>query len=371
MTTKTGILYLQKDRFHLYSPYSSNILEFRFVPELIRDFDLINKELLENLLKVFFGNNKILPSGLVIVVGDSASFIKDFVSPPVTPSTPPSVTPPPTLEDLQNFANQYIEQVPFEEVASRTFPLATGVRAYATNQDVYESFKTILEKLGFIIEGVFPGFAFGAEISAKPMLDGQSVAVIMQKLSAVRAYNLLKDTSTVVSTPAEEEVAEKEIPATPEKNKKMFMIGAITVIVLVVIVTGVVIYNQFTYQPYQPPSAGSATIQPTSAPAQTVVSPTTAVLLDVKTLTVQITAVSSSATTAEKVRTVLSPYGFKSVTTQTQDTLGSAQALLIFSPKVQASARTTVTAEVKKVLGDVLIQEKSDAPADIVVILGK
>src|SRR5438876_2132553 len=105
MQAKTGVIYLQKEKFQIYSPYLPNILEFRFVPELIHDFDLVNKELLENLLKVFILNNKLPASGIIIVIADNASFIQDFTSPV---PTQPTATPPPTLEDLQNQANQYI-----------------------------------------------------------------------------------------------------------------------------------------------------------------------------------------------------------------------------------------------------------------------
>ncbi|HEX8932440.1 MAG TPA: hypothetical protein VF810_04755, partial [Patescibacteria group bacterium] len=67
MQAKTGIIFLQRDKLQIYSPFLPNVLEFRFVPELIRDFDLINRELLENLIKVFLVNNKLPASNMVMV----------------------------------------------------------------------------------------------------------------------------------------------------------------------------------------------------------------------------------------------------------------------------------------------------------------
>lgn len=371
MTTKTGILYLQKDRFHLYSPYLPNILEFRFVPELIRDFDVINKELLENLIKVFIANNKVPASNLIIVVADNASFIKDFVSPPVNPALPPT-TPPPTLEDLQNMANQYVEQVPFETVVSKTFPLATGIRAYATNQEVYEGINSILEKQGFIIQGVYPGLAFGQEISAKSVLDGQSVGIIMQKLSMLHSYNLLKEEATIVNTTPEDEVEEKPESKIHLQNNKLTLIIAISVIMFIVMITGLILYQQSTYKPYIAPPATSSGAQSTSvAPPPSEVNSTAPITFDVKNLSVQITTVSSSATTAQKLSAALTPLGFKSITIQTQDSLATAQTLLVFSSRVPPEMRTEITTEVKKVLGEILVQEKSDAAADVVINLAK
>lgn len=376
MQTKTGIIFLQRDKFQIYSPYLPNILEFRFVSELIRDFDLISYDLLENLLKVFIANNKISTSGLVIVIAENASFIKDFVLPQTSAnnSLQQSQTPPPTLEDLQNQANEYLEHVPFEEIASKTFPLASGVRAFATNQEIYEGMKTILEKQGFIIQGVFPGFAFGQDISNKPYLDGPSIGLILQKLPTLREYNLLKETPVLSETTLPEEKEEKDeaVSTGPmqdgEKNKKMILAVGISAIVLIFIITGGILYYQFANPPYKPPPTPVAQ-QPTVAPPQ--VSQVVPSIAPVSELTVQITSASQSAVQAGTVKTAFTKYGFKTVTTQNQDTLGTGQGLLIFSSRVDSQTKTSITEDVKNILGDVLIQEKADASFDIVVILGK
>lgn len=387
MQTKTGVIYLQKEKFQVYSPYLPNILEFRFVPELIHDFDLINKDLLENLMKVFIVNNKIPASGLIMVIADNASFIKDFLLSPAhsTPGQPPSA--PPTLEDLQEAANQYLEHIPFEVVASKTFPLANGVKAYATNQEIYEAIKSVLEKHGFILQGVIPGFAFGAQVGNLASIDGPTVALILQKVSMVRAFNLLKDDGSLSQPTIEEssltqkddtessETVPDEPPA--KDNKKLIMAISISAIVLIFVITGFILYSQFANPPYKPQPV---TAHPAAAAA---VAPTTAVVpstpssgqsltpADPKDLTAQIISATSSAEKATAIQTAFTPHGFKSVTMQTQDTLSTAQGLVIFSPRVGADVRTEVVADAKKVLGDVLIQDKADASFDIVVILGK
>jgi len=385
MQAKTGVIYLQKDRFQIYSPYLPNILEFRFVPELIHDFDLISKDLLENLIKVFVINNKIPASGLIIVIADNASFMKDFVTPPINPMQPPA-SPPPTLEDLQSMATQYLEHIPFEVVASKTFPLPSGVRAYATNQEVFESIKAILEKHGFIIQAVIPGFAFGPQVGNLATIDGATIGLILQKLSMVRAFNLLSDSGAIEEAPVEEssigESAKDEEPEpehkndSPKQNNKMVLAIAISAIAIIIIVTGVILYMQFTAVPYKPPppaehpaaSAATAPSQPTQAPVQAAEATG---IVQAKDITVQIINASASAQKAQALQTAFIPHGFKSVTLQTQESLSTAQGILIFSPRVSQDIRTSVTADVKNTLGNVLVQDKTDATFDIVVILGK
>ncbi len=378
MTTKTGLIYLQRDKFQVYSPYLSNILEFRFVPELIRDFDLVNRQLFENLLKVFVANNKIPPSSMAIVISDSASFMKDFVSPPVLPN---STTPPPTLEDMHNQATEYLEHVPFEIVGSKIFPLAAGVRAYATNQEIYEALRSILEKQGFIVQTVLPGFVFGPNLSNRPTLDGVSVGAILQKLSVLQGYNLLKE-SPVISQPEkidereekEETVSDtgSEIPSSPGKpgNKPVMLAVVISAIVLIVGITGVVLYFQFSARPYIPPPAEPApqTAAPTVTPPQNT---QPVAMPEAKDLSVQILAPAAQASNSANLRLSFTTLGVKSVVPQTQEVTTPSSNLLVFSSKVPSQVKSAVVTIVQKVIPDVIIQDKPDASFDITVIFGK
>jgi len=378
MQTKTGVIFLQKDKFQVYSPYLPNVLEFRFVPELIHDFDLVNKELLENLLKVFIINNKIPASGLIIVVADNASFVQDFLSPTPQPQQLTN-TPPPTLADLQEQANEYLEQVPFEIVSGQTFPLANGIRAYATNQDIYEAIKDILEKLGFIISIVVPGFVFGPEVSNKSVMDGAAVSIILQKISTVQEYNLIKDSSREVSLTSEASTADEldnkkdKKDDLPEKKKRLVLIGAAGGILFIFGITGAVLYSQFANPPYKPPPVNTTTTQAppvvvnTSVPTQ---APSGTPTVTAKDLTVQIANALPSTTKADSIKSALDPLGFKFVIIQPQ-TGGSSQNLLLFSTNVSPEMRKTVTDSVKKTLGDITVQEKADAAFDVSVVVGK
>ena len=151
-TKQTGIILLQRSGFQLYSPYFSSLLEFRFVPEIIRDLDVINEDLLDNLIKLFITNNKIPPSNLMIIVADNAAFIKDFTPPTPPANQPPTPLPPNGGEELQIETEKFIEHVPFENVASKTFPWNNGLRAFAANKDLYEAIKNSFEKNGFTVE---------------------------------------------------------------------------------------------------------------------------------------------------------------------------------------------------------------------------
>ena len=143
MSLKTDVLYLQKDRFELYSSTLLKVFEFLFVPEIVQDFDVKNSDLLKNLINVFIATNKIPASEIIIVLSDNACFIKDFVQPVQVQATPtvsqqiPAPMPPPT-DDLQEQVDMFIQHVPFDEVSYVTLPLGNGMKICATNEGLYK-----------------------------------------------------------------------------------------------------------------------------------------------------------------------------------------------------------------------------------------
>jgi len=159
MTTKTSVVYLQKDKFQFYDANIGRVFEFRFVPEIIRDLDVINTELLENLVKVFVANSKITPCNLVFVLAENAYFTKDFVPPPQQKNA--TAQPEVTKELLQKQAEEFIEHVPFDNVVSKTIQLKGGLKVCATNKDFYESLAIAFEHLGFTMLSVIPGLVLG------------------------------------------------------------------------------------------------------------------------------------------------------------------------------------------------------------------
>ena len=60
MTERTGVIYLQKDKFDFYTLQIGKVIECRFVPKIIRDLKMVNPKLLENLIKLFIDINYII-----------------------------------------------------------------------------------------------------------------------------------------------------------------------------------------------------------------------------------------------------------------------------------------------------------------------
>ncbi len=393
MVTKTGVVYLQKDKLQLYSPFLSSIVEFRFVPEIVRDLDIVNKSLLENLIKTFITNGKIPVSNLVFILADNTYFVKDFVIPPPPAVQKGAVTPPPssmTMEDLQEAADKYIEHVPYDSVVSKTFPMKNGLRVCAVNQEFYGHIRDAFEKIGFTVISILPGLVLGGNMSAKPIMDGGMAQFTLQKAGSFKLYDLLdQEVYVPVSEKAEENKEEVEFQEQKEKPNKKRLYVMIGIFAVLLIVLAILVWQMMAPPPppksqstHMKPAAGPVDVKPASTNAATPVytampSVTSAVLptlgqsQDVKGIAVQIATSPKDASKAQMIKTDLGKYGFTSVNVQTTSGLESASTIISFSQDISQAVRNTVLAVVKKVTPAMSVQERENETGTISIILGE
>ena len=247
MTESTGLIYLQQDKFDFYQPAIGKIIEFGFVTEIIKDLEIINVDLLDNLIKVFVTNNKIVPGELVMVIADNACFIKDFILPSVSSETKtaptdgknPVVVPVIRPKISEDEIKSFIEHVPFENVLSKTFDLASGTKVIALNKDMYEAIKSAFEKLGFKINFVLPGVVFENNIGSVTVLNLAIANNMLTSADLVKEQNLLIKTNYVSENhdfkKQDEPDSTKKQPV-KKSNKRLFLMIGIFVVLIIILV---------------------------------------------------------------------------------------------------------------------------------------
>lgn len=391
MTVKTDVLFLQKDRFELYSSAYLRVFEFLYVPEIIQDFDVKNSDLMEDLLKIFINNNKIPPSELIVVLSDNICFIKDIVNPitaqpvpPVgqqaAPAPQPSLLPQPskTPEEIQKEVELFVSHVPFDNVAYVSIPLPNGSKICATNEDIYKVIISSFENAGFKVNNVIPGIVFGNNLSAKPTMDPAMGNFILQNINSIKQHSFLKKkiplTLPEKKTEIVNEVPEHEKEKHDGKNNKrlIVLVGAFIVLLLILVVVYVMSLGQApssvpkTQSLSPAPLATQLTLTPSNVAVSTVPGKN-----EFSNLSLQIINASASSAQGEFLRELLVKYGFKSVALQTQSSVGTTSTVIKFSPNVSPDSRATVLNEVKKVTSNIQVQEKAAAGVDVEILLGK
>ncbi len=259
MTEKTYIIYLLKDKFEFYSPVNGSAIEFRFVPEIVNDLDVINPELFESLIKLFVANNKITFGSIVIVIADNASFIKDFITTNNPPNTLKTNTannvsadvsiPAAAKENTNEEIKSFIEHVPFDDVASDTYPLSSGTKIWATNRELFTAIADAFKKQRFEVEAVLPGLVFEGNISSKATMDPAMAGIILQTFDSVKQHSLLsqkpvepqaavtdsKEESKKIKN-TEESYEINDTPKTGTNKKRLFVMIGIFVILIIILI---------------------------------------------------------------------------------------------------------------------------------------
>jgi hypothetical protein len=387
-----GAIYLLRDKFQIYVPGLPSVLEFHFVPQIIRDMDVINQEMFANLIKVFITNSKIPPSDLIIVIADNASFMKDFLStppqPPAQPGQPPKPQPSPiSPEELDKQVKEFFNFVPFEEIASKAIPLKNGIRAYGTNKDLFETIRRSFEANGFEITSVIPAIAFGPEVNTKPGMDNLMIESILKKADTlVKSYNLLNQPLLTFESEKDKDIkdatgdnGEDSEPLDKPKSQLPLLLGVLGFLLIVLVV---VAWFQFGPPSKPKPQPVTPTLPPAAAAA-----PTAAITLatspsissssgvpsvaDTQALTVQIENTAATVGSATTLHDALEKFGFKSVNLSNQTNIGTASTSITFSKNVNATTRSAIINQVQKISPVGSILDKADAATDITIILAK
>lgn len=226
----TGILYLGKNSLALYSEKTKSIFQLNFRPEVIKDLEIINRDQLNLNIKSFVDSNKIIPSALIMIVSHSMFFEKDF--------------PPLSKEQQVNETQKFLDNIPFDVIASQAIGDEKTYKIVAANGHFIETVRKAFEILGFAINIAIPAIAFG---NIGEELNQITIKIIFSKYPSLKQYNLLKDTSTIKSLPSQQEGEEEKHEEKNNKNNKKNLI-AIGIFVLLIVILSIIVFFALSSQ---------------------------------------------------------------------------------------------------------------------------
>lgn len=189
-TKQIAAIYIEREKFTFVS--SQQVQVFSFQPEAVKDLEVINKELLIAQIKSFIETNKLNPTVFIIILSGSILFEQDFGAP---------------NQDVTAEMQKFLDNVPFENVISKTFPLANGVKVIAANKDLSKVIKHAFEMEGFIATAVVPSIAFGGSVDPS---DQGMLKTIEEKIDGAKEFNMLTETEIVITTAKQQQTKEKK-----------------------------------------------------------------------------------------------------------------------------------------------------------------
>lgn len=237
---QVGIILIIRDRFYLYIPGVTNILEFKFVAEIVNDLEIVDYDLFLNLLKVFIDSHKLPLTSLVLVISEQAAIINYFSINDAENAKDASLndgqSKPSLNEVAQKKAIKFLENVPFEETAGHTILVKNSFCAFGTNKLLFETIKEGFENSGFEILGAYPIIAFGEGVSS--VLNKSTIDIVLSKYLLINNYNMLNNTIMQAEVIKSEGGLNDEVKLDkkPDKKRQYILAGVFTLLLIVLVI---------------------------------------------------------------------------------------------------------------------------------------
>lgn len=198
------------------------ILGFDLTSALVRDWDIVNREALEDTLTSFIEANRLEPSPITLVLSEPACFSRD-----IELKDQPKVD-----EEAENF----LDSVPFNYLISKKYRLGQGIRVIAANRELVDAILEAFESKGFTLHAVVPAAVF-PKVGVKTALDMQFVKVVNGSQEIVQNSNMV----TPKSPGPESTATAPQTVITTKKASSGFLpyligVAVVAIIVLVVLI---------------------------------------------------------------------------------------------------------------------------------------
>ncbi|MDP3941017.1 MAG: hypothetical protein Q8Q49_01770 [bacterium] len=220
-----GFLYLDQNGLLMFTSTMPAVLQFAFPPDVVRDLEVINKQLLQNELQNLIKANNIQPSRFVIALSENVLFEKPFHD---------SKSP-----DTQKEIQEFLDNMPFEHTATIIFENAES-KLIATNRDLYQTLSHLFEQEGSVVDYIFPSYVLGVDVNQALAMTKDRLSEIYRRAPSIRQYSFLTDTTQQPQGHAEQKAdspqAKKE-DGKGEKtsNTRTFVLVGVFVLLLVVL----------------------------------------------------------------------------------------------------------------------------------------
>lgn len=359
------ILLIDRFGFSLFQDTLTSVLKFNFIPDIVANLDVVNKEQFLNLIAAFIVLNKIVPSSLVIVLSDAVIYAKDLPNHPQADL--PNQSQSPAIqegiekgykEEIQNF----LENIPFEEVLAKVIKTVQLRRVVAVNKDLVMTIANAFINKGSVIEAIVPSFMYGSNNFAQGLTQNNAQAVL-GGAEILRLGNLLTDQQIINAKPGFE-IEQKKKP----RNFRQYILVGVFVMLLVVLAV-VYFLSTISGKEEKASAVNEITSSPTVVP-ELEVSPSPTII-DLKSVKIKIVQSSESDEAVNNLKNALTKIGFEDIVSESAGNTIPEKSSVLFSKNIPEDVRNIAIAEIKKDFPDISFLETEDSNSTITILMGQ
>lgn len=368
---KSGVIFITRLQLSLYIDGLGNIATLPFTPDVVRDLDVINDELLAEKVASFSAQQQLPPASFIVILSNQTLFSKQVTATDVSQKK----------VDEEKFINT----IPFEDPAVRNITMGSNTYTVVANKQLFVPIGDAFGHIGSEFSSVLPEFLFGKELNLAQGLTVQSAQIIMKRAQEFKAFSFVQKNSIIEERTGEGEVTNSKytLQVTGGKSNRMFVVSGLLVMVVGVLIAAFLFIQQNNAVPPQntqileaptplPPSPtmpvlegqGVQVASESAAPS----TPSASVQGDTSSdITIQYTQ--GSMREAYILTERLRKLGFQTITPQL--VLSSGEVTQIgFRPTVSGFVENLIVSEVEKQIGAVTILRTHAITNDVVIFIG-
>jgi len=173
-----GFLYIDQNGMLLYTTTTPAVITFPFPQDIVRDLEIINKDLLQKEMIKIIKDNALQPSRYIFALSGNLLFEKPFQD----SKTPES------QKEIQSF----LDNIPFEHTSTIIFENAES-KLIATNKDIYQTFSRIFEQQGSTVEYILPAYVLGVDVNQALAMTQPLLSDLHRRAPSLRQYSFFTD----------------------------------------------------------------------------------------------------------------------------------------------------------------------------------
>ena len=348
------ILFIDRSGFSIFQDTLPNIVKFNFTADIVANLDVVNKEKFSNLIATFIQINKIISSSIAVVLSDTVIYIKDLANP---------------LE-AQKDTQDFLEDVPFEEILAKVIKTDNLNRIVAVNKDLVMTIINAFVNKGSNAEAVTPSFMYGENVNFTVGLTQDNIRIILENTETLRSGNLLTDQEKMIPPAG----AKSDLANEEKKPQNISLYLLVGVFVTLLVILAVVYFNLgASKSPPASPKVKNSSVNTVSTPtiiqASQITITTTPV--DLKSVKIKIVQNSGSEAIGNNLKNELLKIGFEDIVSETSGDTPSEKSSVIFSQNVPADLKNEMIIGIKKIFPEISILENQDINLTVTILIGK
>jgi hypothetical protein len=226
-----GFIYIDQNGLLVFTTTTPSVLQFPFPQDIVRDLEIINKDLLQKEIEKLIKDNALQPSRYVFALSGNLLFEKPFLD---------SKTP-----DSQKEIQSFLDNIPFEHTATIIFENAES-KLIATNKDLYQTLARLLEHQGSVVEYILPAYVLGVDVNQALAMTQPVLSDLHRRAPTLKQYSFFTDVLTSAQKTTDQAASsgkkQEKQDGKKEKKKTLILIGVFIVLLLIL---GVVAFFSF------------------------------------------------------------------------------------------------------------------------------